>query len=63
MVYLLIIKIVLPPIETKNLTSADVDQLTQSTRDSMLKTILEMAESQENQVESRPNGVSTAVEI
>ncbi|KAJ5668993.1 1-acyl-sn-glycerol-3-phosphate acyltransferase [Penicillium macrosclerotiorum] len=56
---------VLPPILTKDLTSADVDQLTLSTRESMLQTIKDMAEAQGNKVEesSRPNGVSTAIEI
>jgi lysophosphatidate acyltransferase len=45
------------------LTPADVDQLTQSTRDSMLKTILSMAK-ETNKIEpSRANGVSTAIEI
>ncbi|KAJ6014905.1 20S cyclosome subunit (BimA/Nuc2/Cdc27) [Penicillium herquei] len=50
-------------LSTSNLTPADVDQLTQSTRDSMLNTIMEMAQTQEEKVESRTNGVSTAVEI
>ncbi|KAJ5663502.1 hypothetical protein N7507_004233 [Penicillium longicatenatum] len=54
---------VLPPIETKNMTSADVDQLTTLTRDSMLKSILEMAHTLENKVEPQANGVSTAIEI
>ncbi|KAJ6110177.1 hypothetical protein N7486_002412 [Penicillium sp. IBT 16267x] len=54
---------VLPPIETKNMTSADVDQLTQLTRDSMLKSILEMAQTLENKVEPQANGVSTAIKI
>ncbi|KAJ5151165.1 1-acyl-sn-glycerol-3-phosphate acyltransferase [Penicillium canariense] len=54
---------VLPPIITKDLTPADVDQLTQSTRASMLKTIMSMTR-EANMVEfSRANGVSTAVEI
>ncbi|KAJ5523355.1 hypothetical protein N7513_012899 [Penicillium frequentans] len=54
---------VLPPIETKNMTAADVDQLTTLTRDSMLKSILEMAQTLENKVEPQANGVSTAIEI
>lgn len=55
---------VLPPIETKNLTSADVDHLTQSTRDSMLKTLADMSNTQERKVDaSRANGVSSSVEI
>ncbi|KAJ5171835.1 20S cyclosome subunit (BimA/Nuc2/Cdc27) [Penicillium capsulatum] len=54
---------VLPPIITKDLTSADVDQLTVSTRESMLKTITDMAHKQENKEFPRANGVSTGVEI
>ncbi|KAJ5986338.1 hypothetical protein N7451_010703 [Penicillium sp. IBT 35674x] len=54
---------VLPPIETKNMTAADVDQLTTLTRDSMLKSILGMAQTLENKVEPQANGVSTAIEI
>ncbi|KAJ5750773.1 1-acyl-sn-glycerol-3-phosphate acyltransferase [Penicillium manginii] len=53
---------VLPPIETKNLTPADVDRLTTSTREDMLKTILEFAETSKVET-SRANGVSTAIEI
>ncbi|KAJ5369010.1 1-acyl-sn-glycerol-3-phosphate acyltransferase [Penicillium cataractarum] len=54
---------VLPPINTKDLTPADVDQLTQSTRDSMLKAILSMAQEGSKVESSRANGVSTAIEI
>ncbi|KAJ5590293.1 20S cyclosome subunit (BimA/Nuc2/Cdc27) [Penicillium hetheringtonii] len=53
---------VLPPIETKDLSPADVDRLTTITRESMLKTIQEFA--QANSIESKATkGVSTAVEI
>ncbi|KAJ5238445.1 20S cyclosome subunit (BimA/Nuc2/Cdc27) [Penicillium chermesinum] len=58
---------VLPPIETKNLTPADVDELTTSARDSMLKTLMDMAQSETDsetdKTSSRANGVSTGVEI
>lgn len=55
---------VLPPILTQDLTSSDVDSLTQSTRDSMLKTLEEMSHVQKNEVDvSRTNGVSSAIEI
>ncbi|CEJ61051.1 Putative 1-acyl-sn-glycerol-3-phosphate acyltransferase [Penicillium brasilianum] len=54
---------VLPPIETKDLTPADVDQLTQSTRDSMLKAILSMAQEGSKVESPRANGVSSAIEI
>ena len=56
--------LVLPPIETKNLTAADVDSLTQSTRESMLKTLTEMAHANKEKVPAaRGPAVSTAVEI
>ena len=55
---------VLPPILTKDLTSGDVDNLTQLTRDSMLKTLAEMSHVHKNEVDmSRTNGVSSAIEI
>jgi lysophosphatidate acyltransferase len=55
---------VLPPIQTQDLTSGDVDSLTQSTRDSMLKTLAAMSHAQKNEVDgARTNGVSSAVEI
>lgn len=38
--------IVLPPIDTKNLTSADVEDLTRDTRDLMVKTMLELTAKQ-----------------
>jgi hypothetical protein len=60
---LLMSYIVLPPIETEDLTPADVDNLTQTTRDSMLKNIMEMAHTEEAKVEARANGVSSAVQI
>lgn len=60
----LTLSLVLPPIETKELTSADVDDLTQTTRDSMLKTLAAMAETEERKVDaSQANGVSSSVEI
>ncbi|CAG7947248.1 unnamed protein product [Penicillium nalgiovense] len=55
---------VLPPIPTKDLTSGDVDSLTQSTRDSMLKTLAAMSHAHKNEVDgARANGVSSAIEI
>ncbi|KAJ5170791.1 20S cyclosome subunit (BimA/Nuc2/Cdc27) [Penicillium coprophilum] len=55
---------VLPPILTQDLTSDDVDSLTQSTRDSMLKTLAAMSHAQKEKVDvARTNGVSSAVEI
>jgi len=60
----LMIKPVLPPIQTQDLTSGDVDGLTQSTRESMLKTLASMSHAQKNEVDSsRTNGVSSAIEI
>lgn len=41
--------IVLPPISTKGLTPADVDDLTRSTRERMLAAIVSLSESQFNQ--------------
>ncbi|KAL4889209.1 hypothetical protein BDV59DRAFT_121408 [Aspergillus ambiguus] len=52
---------VLPPISTEGMTSADVDNLTKSTRESMLKTLLEM--SAPEQAADSTNAKSTAVEI
>ncbi|PWY70479.1 1-acylglycerol-3-phosphate acyltransferase [Aspergillus heteromorphus CBS 117.55] len=55
---------VLPPISTKGLTPADVDALTTSTRESMLKTLLEMSEKDEKEIDSAAtNGSSTSVEL
>jgi lysophosphatidate acyltransferase len=55
---------VLPPIQTQELTSGDVDNLTQSTRASMLETLAAMSHAQKNEVDSsRANGVSSAIEI
>jgi lysophosphatidate acyltransferase len=60
----LTIEPVLPPIQTQDLTSGDVDGLTQSTRESMLKTLAAMSHAQKNEVDfSRTNGVSSAIEI
>lgn len=57
-------EIVLPPIPTQDLTSEDVDNLTQSTRDSMLKTLAGMSHAQKDEVDvARTNGVSSAIEI
>ncbi|TFA97687.1 putative 1-acyl-sn-glycerol-3-phosphate acyltransferase [Trichoderma ghanense] len=60
---------VLPPIETKNLTSADVDELTQSTRDLMLKELISLTEKARGQPIAVPaslngnaTGRSTAVD-
>jgi lysophosphatidate acyltransferase len=44
---LLILYLVLPPISTKNLTSADVDKLTQDTRESMLQVLTDLSKSKE----------------
>ncbi|KAJ5103063.1 hypothetical protein N7532_003592 [Penicillium argentinense] len=47
-----------------NIKVKDVDRLTTTTRESMLTTLLDMAQAEDNKVESsRANGVSTAVEI
>ncbi|KAL4917215.1 1-acyl-sn-glycerol-3-phosphate acyltransferase [Aspergillus aurantiobrunneus] len=55
---------VLPPISTKGLTTDDVDGLTKSTRESMLKNLLEISDAEEADASSSlPNGKSTAVEI
>lgn len=57
-------EIVLPPIPTQDLTSEDVDSLTQSTRDSMLKTLAGMSYAQKDEVDAaRTNGVSSAIEL
>ncbi|PWY93259.1 1-acyl-sn-glycerol-3-phosphate acyltransferase [Aspergillus sclerotioniger CBS 115572] len=53
---------VLPPISTEGLTSADVDALTKSTRESMLKTLLELSEKDETDTVAA-NGKSTSVEL
>ncbi|KAL2872622.1 1-acylglycerol-3-phosphate O-acyltransferase SLC1 [Aspergillus lucknowensis] len=55
---------VLPPISTEGLTPADVDKLTASTRESMLKNLLEISNAEQVDVPSSlRNGKSTAVEI
>lgn len=55
---------VLPPISTAGMTTADVDHLTKSTQESMLKTLLGMSEKEEEKAQaSHVNGASTAVEI
>ncbi|GLA78177.1 1-acylglycerol-3-phosphate O-acyltransferase [Aspergillus tubingensis] len=56
---------VLPPISTEGLTTADIDALTKSTRESMLKTLLELADKDKQEVDSTvaANGKSTAVEL
>lgn len=60
----LIIEPVLPPIETKNLTAADVDKLTNDTRELMLKTYTGLSKKSEQQLDGAVHhGSSTAVEI
>jgi lysophosphatidate acyltransferase len=55
---------VLPPIETKELSNADVDDLAQSTRELMLKTLAELSGQNEQEVDGTAlRGSSTAVEI
>ncbi|KAH8696028.1 putative 1-acylglycerol-3-phosphate acyltransferase [Talaromyces proteolyticus] len=55
---------VLPPIETKNLTPANVDQLTHDTRETMLKVLTELSQQSQQQVHGvAPRGSSTAVEL
>ncbi|KAL1964957.1 hypothetical protein VTN77DRAFT_6157 [Rasamsonia byssochlamydoides] len=54
---------VLPPIETKGLTTEDVDRLTQSTREAMLKALAEMSNQDEREVDATLRGSSTAVEL
>jgi lysophosphatidate acyltransferase len=48
---------VLSPIPTKGLTTADVDELTRSTRELMLKELITLSEKAQN----RPLGVAAAV--
>lgn len=47
----------LPPISTTGLTSADVDELTRTTRDSMLKELIELTESPMGQKAARAEEV------
>ncbi|KAI9370568.1 hypothetical protein BJX61DRAFT_85891 [Aspergillus egyptiacus] len=55
---------VLPPISTEGLTTADVDELTKSTRETMLKNLLEISNTDEVDASSTlQSGKSTAVEI
>ncbi|OKL60990.1 hypothetical protein UA08_03641 [Talaromyces atroroseus] len=55
---------VLPPIETKDLQTADVDKLTTDTRDTMLKTLTELSHKSEEQKEELDGGsTSTAVDL
>lgn len=56
---------VLPPIATTGMTTADVDELTKTTQESMLKTLLGMAQKDASKVNdaSHANGTSTAVQI
>lgn len=56
---------VLPPISTTGMTPADVDSLVNSTRESMLKTLLDMAREHRKEVDGnvKPNSTSTAVEL
>lgn len=60
----LIIETVLPPIETKDLTAADVDKLTNDTRELMLQTYTALSANSEQQLHGADHhGSSTAVEI
>jgi lysophosphatidate acyltransferase len=46
------------------LTAADVDQLTKTTQEKMLKALLELADQERDEIESNvKKGTSTAVEI
>ncbi|KAL4864473.1 hypothetical protein BDV12DRAFT_176150 [Aspergillus spectabilis] len=55
---------VLPPIPTEGLTPDDVDNLTKTTQDSMLKNLLEISNAEQVDTSSSVrNGKSTAVEI
>ncbi|EAU29887.1 hypothetical protein ATEG_09696 [Aspergillus terreus NIH2624] len=57
---------VLPPISTEGMTAADVDNLTKSTRESMLKTLLEMSSPEDvdnSNSNANTNAKTTAVEI
>lgn len=53
----------LPPIATKDLTTADVDNLTTSTRDSMLKTLVEMSSKNKPIDSANSTATATAVEL
>ncbi|KAJ0417755.1 1-acyl-sn-glycerol-3-phosphate acyltransferase [Aspergillus carlsbadensis] len=55
---------VLPPISTEGLTPADVDSLTKTTQESMLKNLLQISKTEQVDVASSlQDGRSTAVEI
>ncbi|KAL4879035.1 hypothetical protein BJY04DRAFT_105112 [Aspergillus karnatakaensis] len=55
---------VLPPIPTEGLTADDVDNLTKTTQESMLKNLLEFSNTEQvDETTSLRNGKSTAVEI
>ncbi|RDW90510.1 1-acylglycerol-3-phosphate O-acyltransferase SLC1 [Aspergillus mulundensis] len=54
---------VLPPISTEGLTAEDVDKLTTSTRESMLKNLLELSNAEPADLPASHKGQSTAVEI
>lgn len=55
---------VLPPIITKDLTPTDVDRLTVSTRESMLKTLAEMSHKNTSDLNAgKSAATATAVEI
>ncbi|OJJ50536.1 hypothetical protein ASPZODRAFT_148029 [Penicilliopsis zonata CBS 506.65] len=59
-----VIKIkVLPPISTKGLTAADVNELTKSTQEMMLSTLVEMSHAEKSEITTAPNAVSSAIEI
>ena len=54
----------LPPISTSGLKASDVDNLAQSTRESMFKTLVEMADYEKaDGAKLQLGGASTAVEI
>ncbi|KAL2002125.1 hypothetical protein VTN02DRAFT_614 [Thermoascus thermophilus] len=55
---------VLPPISSKGLTPADVDNLARTTREAMLKCLAEMSNKDEREVDATvQSGKSSAVEI
>lgn len=56
--------LVLPPISTEGLTAADVDRLTKTAQESMLKALLELSNQDRDEIDSDvKKATSTAVEI
>lgn len=56
--------LVLEPISTKDLTPADVDRLTESTRDTMLNTLMQMSQKNKAEVDgAHGKAKTTAIEI